>query len=482
MEKENIRFRQALDFLHNRTNYENFVKIPYDRLCLNKDRLEKFLDYLDRPDQKMKIVHVAGTKGKGSVSMMLEKVLRSYGIRTGLFTSPHLYSVLERFEINGNKCSEYEFADVLFNLKDRLQRFSSGYPELRLEEEPFTFFEWSVLIALELFARQKTEVAVMEVGLGGRFDATNICDTDVSVITSISYDHMEYLGQTLEEIASEKAGIIRRGTPIVSGIGSSLLFPQNAACPQHFITLKDIESVRSVIRRKAEKENAELDQILEISPETKGLDLPFYGEHQQWNFEIVRHVMNILRPTLLEILSSRSSQTDRDSADTDWSAAKMAGFLSGLRLPARMEKVCCDPLVFIDGAHNRASAAALTQSLRDYVNRNKITGKKTLLFAVSAGKDIDGMTAEFETFFDEMIVTAYQSSIRAIPSDELVRQVRKTSGAAITVRGVSDFKEYLKEYCRKNKGQNALCCVAGSFYFASEAAVLIKNMNKADKN
>lgn len=448
------RFNQALDYLYNRTNYENFVKIPYDRLYLNMDRLARFLDWLGRPDAKMKIVHIAGTKGKGSVSMMLEKILRAEGIRTGLFTSPHLYSVLERFAVMGQPCSEDEFADVLFDLKDRLAAFSRENPDLCLAEEPFTFFEWSVLIALELFVRREVEIAVMEVGLGGRFDATNLCRTDVSAITSISYDHMDYLGETLEKIASEKAGIIRSGTPAVCGVGSSMLFPQNEACSQHLITSDDVESVRNVIRKKAKECGAPFYSVESISSEVDHLALPFYGRHQRWNFEIVRKILDILGIGI--------------------SLEKMAGSLTDLTLPARLETVWKDPLVFIDGAHNRASVAALVQSLREYVRINKKNGPKTLLFAVSSGKDIEGMIAEFETFFDEFAITSYESGIRAVPVDQLAQKVRNCVKTDITVTAVSDLAGYLGDYLKKSKGKNGLCCAAGSFYFASEIASSFK--------
>ncbi|MBQ9127980.1 MAG: hypothetical protein IJY15_09520, partial [Thermoguttaceae bacterium] len=190
--KENDLYRRALDFLYKRTNYETFRKIPYEEMRRNLLRLKDFLAFLGNPEKNFKIVHIAGTKGKGTVCASLDALLRARGRRVGLFTSPHIEELTERFQINGKRCGKTLFAETLLELSRLYVRFERE----RGDSRPLTFFEWSLVVALVLFARAEVDVAILEVGLGGTFDATNVCDADVSAITSVSYDHCDVLGST----------------------------------------------------------------------------------------------------------------------------------------------------------------------------------------------------------------------------------------------------------------------------------------------
>lgn len=221
--RDALLYQRAKDFLMRRTNYENFKSIPYDRMSRSLDRLERFLEFLGSPDQRYAIIHVAGTKGKGTTCAALDQIYRAAGYRTGLFTSPHLDEIVERFQIDGRPCDKAAFAKTTCALAERWRAFVASESTTRAsrdESEPrLTFFEWTLVIATVLFAQAKVDVAILEVGMGGRFDATNACYADVSALTSVSYDHCEQLGNTLRAIATEKLGIVKSNAPLVCGVG-----------------------------------------------------------------------------------------------------------------------------------------------------------------------------------------------------------------------------------------------------------------------
>ena len=214
----NKEYSEAISYLESRIHYETFQTIPYNALENRLEVLRDLLDFLDSPDKKYKIAHVAGTKGKGSTCIFLDRILCKAGYRTGCFNSPHLHSLMERFMSDGVPCEEDIFMEIFFDLKNRIEKWESTSPVAAALQFPITYFEWTTVFALEYFARQNVEIAVVEVGLGGRLDSTNVCQPAVSIITSISYDHIEQLGPTLSDIAREKAGIIKPGIPVVSGV------------------------------------------------------------------------------------------------------------------------------------------------------------------------------------------------------------------------------------------------------------------------
>ncbi len=233
----------AVNWLSGRINYERTLEIPYGEGQLKLDRMRELLGRLGRPDARMKIVHVAGTKGKGSTSAMIAGVLAAAGFRTGLFTSPHLERIEERFAVDGEPCSAEELVTLVERVRPvvegmdargrektdqdgpcagRAEQGERGQSFLRAEQgtDPGgpTFFEIVTAIALVHFVERRVDAAVLEVGLGGRLDSTNACLPAVSVITSISFDHTKQLGNTLAAIAREKAGIIKPGVPVVCGV------------------------------------------------------------------------------------------------------------------------------------------------------------------------------------------------------------------------------------------------------------------------
>src|SRR5262245_30142218 len=208
----------ALDWLMGRINYERTAFIPYQDRQLKLDRMRQLLTRLGQPDAGMKIVHIAGTKGKGSTSAMIAGILTAAGFRTGLFSSPHLERIEERFAVDAEPCTAAE----LVALVDRLRPVVRSMDEEAAAEGDAaggpTYFEATTAMALLHFVERGVDAAVLEVGLGGRLDSTNVCLPAVCVITSISFDHTKQLGNTLASIAREKAGIIKPGVPVVCGV------------------------------------------------------------------------------------------------------------------------------------------------------------------------------------------------------------------------------------------------------------------------
>jgi dihydrofolate synthase/folylpolyglutamate synthase len=209
-------YSSALAFLLDRVNYERTMQIPYRAAGFKLDRMRRLLALVGDPHLAVRAVHIAGTKGKGSTAAMLASVLQAAGYRTGLYTSPHLERIEERIAIDGRICPEEAFVALAAELQPAVERLD--HEALASELGGPTFFEITTAMAFLRFARQRVDCALLEVGLGGRLDSTNVCQPEVCVITSISFDHMRQLGNTLAAIAGEKAGIIKPHVPVVSGV------------------------------------------------------------------------------------------------------------------------------------------------------------------------------------------------------------------------------------------------------------------------
>ena len=214
--KPGLNSRQsARDFLLGRINYERMVSVPYTKRHMKLDRMRELLTRLGNPDAGLPIVHVAGTKGKGSTAAMIARILHAAGYNTGLFASPHLEDISERFVVNGIPCPVAELEVLVEQLRPVVEEMDREVHTKRTVG--LTYFELTTAIALMFFAKRKVDIAVLEVGLGGRLDSTNVCQSTLSVITNISLDHTKQLGDTVEAIAAEKAGIIKPGVPVLCG-------------------------------------------------------------------------------------------------------------------------------------------------------------------------------------------------------------------------------------------------------------------------
>jgi dihydrofolate synthase/folylpolyglutamate synthase len=341
-----ITYKQALEYMYGLTNYEIKTAYPYAPQFFDLRRVQRLLDALGNPEKKFKSVHIAGTKGKGSVSAMLASILNTAGYRTGLYTSPHVHSFRERIQVGESPIPEADFA----RLVEQLRVIAEADKEL-------TTFEVATALAFAYFAQAGVELAVVEVGLGGRLDATNVILPTVAVISTIGHDHMHILGKTLAQIAGEKAGIIKEGVPVVSApqVGSALEVIERVSTQKH----APLHVVSQEWHWRGAHHGLECQQFsasrrsgdpAPYGPLSYGeLCLPLLGKHQLRNAAVVLETIEVLRRAGIPI----SEQALRHG-------------LRRVIWPARFEIMGRNPYFVVDGAHNVDSARVLVHTLREY--------------------------------------------------------------------------------------------------------------------
>jgi dihydrofolate synthase/folylpolyglutamate synthase len=483
---------EAVAFWFGRINYEQRTPRPTD---LKLDRMRTLLGLLSNPQDQLRIVHVAGSKGKGSTSAMLESILRQGGYRTGLFTSPHLCHVEERIQVDGRSIQPQALAILMSEVREAIGRMEEVSPDSHISGQTVTFFEVATALGFLHFARQNVDVAVIEVGLGGRFDSTNVCQPLVSVITSISFDHTQQLGNRLDSIAMEKAGIVKLGRPTVSGATAPEARPViEAICKERQSRLQQVgrdyhfkyETGRA---GNIESETESMDsgrlprvQVTTSKQTWQAMVVGLWGEHQAANAAVAVACVEELREQGLQI-------DDR---------AVRAG-LANVRWPARMEIVGRDPLVVLDCAHNVASAQALVDTLRtsfpptrlDHGGRGMehldkklkeelgkgsleppieswpggFLGKRVLIFAGSSDKDLAGMLEILAPPFDHVFLTRYSHSPRAVPADRLAEMLRQQAPVPFTA---CPTPAEAWRAARKISNPDDLICITGSVFQAGE--------------
>lgn len=370
-------YEDALSYLYSFTDYEKKVSYLHAPENFDLRRVQHLLARLDNPHHRFKSIHIAGTKGKGSTAAMIAAVLTVAGYPTGLYTSPHLHTFCERIRLDSQMIARQEVAQLVGEMIPAVE----AVPEL-------TTFEIITALGFLYFARRGAEFVVVETGLGGRLDATNVIEPRVTAITSLSLDHTQILGDTLAAIAREKAGIIKSGVPLISA-------PQPA-------------EARAVIEAVCRERNAPLTvvgrdwtwtpgeaslggQTFHVAsglPETgdfgqQNYSLPLLGRHQLINATVAIAVLHDLRRQGAAIAAEHVRQ---GLARAEW--------------PARFEVLSRDPMVVVDGAHNPDSAHWLRQTLADYFQGRDVT----LIFGVSADKDTVGMLRELLPATQRVIV------------------------------------------------------------------------------
>jgi dihydrofolate synthase/folylpolyglutamate synthase len=415
--------------------------------------MRDLLRRLDNPQRGLPIVHVAGTKGKGSTSAMIAAALTAAGHRTGLFTSPHLDRMEERMAIDGRPCPPADLADLVERVAPIVEAMDREAAARGPEESGPTYFEITTAMALLHFARKKAGAAVLEVGLGGRLDSTNVCRPRLSVITSISFDHTKQLGNTLEAIAREKAGIIKRGVPVVSGVVEP--GPRDvirSVCRRRGSRLMELGTDFDFDYRPPRRLDAApaLGQIdFRLGPEgadaqRRGVALGLLGRHQGANAAVALAAL---------------AELERAGWRIPEQAAR-AG-LAALAWPARIEVVARRPTVIVDAAHNVASVEALLLTLREsFAPRRRL-----LVFATTLEKDIDGMLRRLLEEFDEVLLTQYLDNPRAVPVEDLLRTAEGIAAGrcAAFARPSEAWDE-----ARRRTSPEDLICVTGSFFIAAQ--------------
>jgi len=446
---------KAVHYLMDRVNYEKTIDVPYDQQSYRLARMTHLLDLVGRPQNAAPVIHIAGTKGKGSVAWLISETLRRSGLRTGLYTSPHLEYLEERFVIDGQAIAPEHLVAALPRLRHAADRCTKS------DHGPPTFFEMTTALAWILFQQAKTDVNVIEVGLGGRLDSTNVCTPVLCIITSISYDHQQQLGHSLELIAGEKAGIIKPGIAVIHG----------ARTPE----------ARDVIRSVANHQGCslwELGRDFEGQRQTQRTDPNTrLSPHSIFTFQLRNPLPpQKLPPMRLKMLGAH--QADNASlATAAWYQLNTQGWrlpcsalsdaLAETQVPARIELVASAPLTIIDAAHNEASIAALIETL----DRSFDADRRTIIFACSKDKKVAEMLRRIIGYFDRLIVTQYRSNLRFVPVErleELSRQEMNAGFRRIELFSSPDVATAI-DFARRDSLAREILCVTGSFFLAAEA-------------
>jgi len=442
---------QALAWLDRRLNYE---RVSPAVGTFAPDRVRRLLEAIGSPQATVPVVHVAGTKGKGSTVAMIASVLGEAGYRVGRYLSPHVHRIEERIEIDGRPISAAALTAAFATVMPAVEALDRA--EAERDARGPTWFEVLTAVALLHFSRSRVDVAVLETGLGGRLDATNVTQPVLSVITSISLDHMAVLGATIGRIATEKAGIIKRGVPVVSG----------AVHP----------SARRVIRAVAASRRApllELDRDFSVTASTvpRGRDtfgLPVArvtlprslagGESTTTDYELGMAGRHQAENAALAVVAVRRLA----AAGFRIPERAIAAGLRRTRLPARIEVVCRRPLVVVDAAHNAASMRALVETLAPLLDAHR---PRVLVFAASGDKQIERMLRQAAGRFDHVIVTRYETNPRAAPVERL-----RTACRTVGIDSVETARSPAAAVARGRRiaGRDGLVCVAGSFFLAAE--------------
>jgi dihydrofolate synthase/folylpolyglutamate synthase len=441
----------ALAFWFGLINYEQ--QTP-QHSAFKLEHTRQLLRLLGAPQDRVRVVHVAGSKGKGSTSAMLAAVLQQAGHRTGLFTSPHLARVEERIRVDGTVITAAEEMTLLAEVAEVIGWSPGPPPAFRHLTTAPTFFEVGTALGFLQFERLGVAVAVVEVGLGGQFDSTNVCEPLVSVITSISFDHTRQLGNTLASIAAIKAGIVKPGRPTVSGADA----PEARAviaqvCRERAAPLWELGR-DFTYRHEPGAVTASGQRPPRVVVTTKertwpALELGLLGEHQAANAAVVIACVEELR---------RQGWYLPDAA--------VAGGLREVFWPARLEVVARRPFIVLDCAHNVASAVALAETL----DASFPPGRRLLVFAGSADKDVAGMFRVLAPRFAQAFFTRYTDNPRGVAPEELARLWSAVSAAPVTLCAAP--ADALRS-ARTAAGADDLVCIAGSVFLAGELRPLL---------
>ena len=431
--------RSAVNYLNSLVNYERVVGPQYTPANFGLARMNRLLATLGNPQRAFRSAHVAGTKGKGSTASMLAAMLRGCGLKVGLYTSPHLLDIRERIQVDGTKISEAAFARAIAAVARIAVKARVPEP---------TYFEVLTAAAFKHFAEEEVDIAVVETGLGGRLDATNVLTPDAVGITSISFDHVAQLGSTLEAIAKEKAGVIKKGVPVVSAPqrpNVKEVLQEAAARVAAPLRFSD-EEVDFSYRFEFSRDAGRHARICLTTPTSRfeHVHVPLLGEHQAVNCSVA------LR--MLDILKTRGFPIDDQRA--------VAG-LGQLRLPGRMQIICENPRVLIDGAHNAASIDALMRA----IGQNITYDSMIVIFGCQKDKDIAGMIRRIQVGADKVIFTS-TGSPRTADAAELANLYIESSGKMAQV--AQTLEEAMRIACTAISRED-LICITGSFYLVADA-------------
>lgn len=421
---------------------------PEHRVAPSLDRIRAVTELLGDPQRAYPVIQITGTNGKGSTAIMIESLLRAAGLRTGRYASPHLVDVTERIAIDGRSISRERFAEVWADIKPYVEMVD----DRRLGGVTLTFFEVLTVMAYAAFADAPVDVAIVEVGLGGTWDATNIADAQVAVVMPIDLDHTHLLGATIREIATEKAGIIKPGAhAILAGQ------PLEAAT----VLLQHCADVGALVQREGvdfgllDRQLAVGGQLIRLNGAegpVGDIHLPVHGVHMARNAGIALAAVEAFMG-----MKSLPGDLVRE------------GFAE-VRAPGRLESVRQSPPVVLDGAHNPHAAAASAEAVVEAYSFDPLVG----VFAVMADKDVENVLRVWEPVFNEIICTRVASTDRGMPVDDLVEVATDVFGPGRVRRAetIADALELATAIVDLDAGQPGVL-VTGSVIAAGEARALL---------
>ena len=428
-------------------NYEESLKYIENThkfgIKLGLDSTGKLLELLGNPQDNLNVIHVAGTNGKGSVCSFISNILKEEGYKVGLYTSPYLETFTERIRVNGENIPEEDVARIITLIKDKIDiMISEGY------SSP-TEFEIVTAMAFYYYNEKNMDYVVLEVGLGGRYDSTNVIKNPlVSVLVSISLDHIGVLGDTIGKIAYEKAGIIKEnGTAIV---------------------YKQVKEAENIIKEVCEKQNAKyievnFDDVLVkksdiysqvydctiMDEKFNDIEIKLIGEHQVNNSIVALNVVKFLR----------------DNKNINISNESIKNGLLTTKWPGRIEKIMENPMFIIDGAHNEDGAKSLSKALE----KNFPNKKLTMLIGMLVDKDIDSVLEILMPKFNKVITTTPDSD-RAISAEELKNKISKYVDDVVSIKDIDKAVRYTLD----NSDEDDVIISAGSLYLIGEVRTLLK--------
>ena len=440
---KDMNYLESVDYIFGHTNNEAVVRLTHEEAKYDLRRVFLLLERIGSPHLKARSLHITGTNGKGSTSAMLASVLSAAGYRTGLYTSPHLITMRERFKVNGQMIAEDEVATLMTRLRPEIEAINREETYGRL-----TVFEILTALCFAWFAEQNCDFQVMEVGMGGRFDATNVIQPEVCLLTSISLDHTEVLGKTVAKITAEKCGIIKSGCAVVS-------HPQTeeadqvirAACQEKQVEL--IRIGREVAYRSLGFNVYNQSMIIKGRLDSYTVTIPLLGRHQMDN--------TAAAVAALEVLIKRGFRISGDSI--------VRGLLNVV-FPGRLQVFGHKPWIVLDGGHNPGAAHMLKGALQQYFK----PVKSILVIGMSADKDMAEVAAELSPVFDRVIATRANNPRSAPP--EALAALFTAKGKPVTT--AESIPQAIAQ-ARQAAEENDLICVTGSLFVVGEA---LKNLTE----
>lgn len=434
-----MNYIEAMNYIKNTAKFGSILGLH---------RTEKVLELLGNPHKKLKCIHIAGTNGKGSTTAMLTEVLKEAGYKVGMYISPYLEEFEERIQINGVNIPKEDLSEIVTKVAAAVDK------ALELGFDHPTEFEIITCAMFLYFYEQQVDYAVVEVGLGGRLDSTNVVTPMLSIITSISYDHMHILGDTLAKIAYEKAGIIKERIPVV-------LYPQEEESLQVF---ERVSSERNSKLIKVKEESAKLCEAnkenlvnhtqslsIQAANETYQIELNLLGKHQILNCAVVIYAVEELIKQGVSIEQEHIYKA-----------------LKKVRWPGRLEVMKESPLVVIDGAHNIDGIKKLSESVDMYFKYNKLI----LILGILADKQVSDMIREI-TPKAERVIAVTPHSDRGELAEELSKEIAKVNSKVQVIEDYSEAYKTALSYC----SEGDMLLISGSLYMIGDMRKIIKKLN-----